>query len=145
MADKPFRCRLITPEARIFDAEVSYAMIPLWDGKIGFMANAGAIVGKLGFGELRVEFVDRYSVGVKVEESGSKRWFISGGFVQNVNNTVTILTGAAIEAERLSEPEARAELAEAAARRSSRLGEMDRITQDRHRARAKLAMIHAVH
>lgn len=143
MADKPFRCRLITPQERVFEADVSYAMVPLWDGKIGVMANTGAVVGKLGFGELRVDFVDRYSVGIKVEESGSKRWFINGGFVQNVNNTLTILASGAIESESLSEQEAKAELAEAAARKATSTTEMDRITDDRQRARAKLAMIHA--
>lgn len=143
MADKPFRCRLVTPQERVFDADISYAMVPLWDGKVGVMANTGALVGKLGFGELRVDFVDRYSVGIKVEESGSKRWFINGGFVQNVNNTLTILASGAIEAEDLTEQEAQAELAEAVARKATTAAEMDRITEDRQRARAKLAMIHA--
>ena len=143
MADKPFKCRLITPQERVFEADVSYAMVPLWDGKIGVMANTGAVVGKLGYGELRVDFVDRYSVGIKVEESGSKRWFINGGFVQNVNNTLTILASGAVDSDELNEQEAKAELAEAAARKSTSTIEMDRITDDRQRARAKLAMIHA--
>ncbi len=143
MADKPFRCRLITPQERVFDADVSYAAVPMWDGKQGFMSNAGAVVGKLGPGELRVEFVDRYSVGVKVEESGSKSWFIDGGFVQNVNNELTILATGAIQAEELNEREAQAELAEAAARKPDQPSQMDQITEQRTRARAKLAMIHA--
>ena len=55
MADKPFRVKLITPEARVLDGQAQYVQVPMWDGMRGFMANAGAVVGKLGFGELRVE------------------------------------------------------------------------------------------
>jgi len=140
MADKPFRCRVITPEARIFDGNVSYAAVPMWDGSRGIMANAGAIVGKLGPGELRIEFVDRYEQGVKLEESGRKRWFIEGGFMQNVQNELTILASRAIEAEQLDAEAARKELAAAQERTSREPGEMDRITESRARARAKLAM-----
>lgn len=140
MADKPFRCRLITPEARVFDAMASYASVPLHDGKMGFMANAGAVVGKLGSGELRVEFVDRYEQNVKLEEAGNKRWFISGGFMQNVNNVLTILASTATPVEQISETDAKAELAEAVARKSVKTDEMDRITDRRHVARAKVAL-----
>jgi F0F1-type ATP synthase epsilon subunit len=140
MADKPFRCRLITPEARVFDAMASYASVPLHDGKVGFMANAGAVVGKLGSGELRVEFVDRYEQNVKLEEAGNKRWFISGGFMQNVNNVLTILASTATPVEQINETDARAELAEAVARKSAKTDEMDRITERRHVARAKVAL-----
>lgn len=143
MADKPFRCKLITPEARVFDSQASYASVPMWDGARGFMANAGAVVGRLGSGELRIEFVDRYEVGVKLEEAGRKCWFISGGFVQFVNNELTILAEGAIEAEKLDAAAARAELAAATEKSSADPQIMERITAERHRARAKLAMIAA--
>ena len=53
MADKSFTCKLITPEARILDAEVTYASVPMHDGQRGIMHLTGAIVGKLGPGRLR--------------------------------------------------------------------------------------------
>lgn len=143
MADKPFRCRLITPDARIFDAKVSYASIPMWDGKIGLMAGAGALVGKLGAGELRIEFVDRYEIGVKLEESGKKSWFIDGGFMQNVNNELTILAAKALEAEGITEAQAKAEVQAANAKSSTNPLEMERITHERQVAMAKLAMVHS--
>ncbi len=140
MADKPFRCRLITPEARVFDAMASYASVPMHDGKMGFLANAGAVVGKLGTGELRVEFVDRYEQNVKLEEAGNKRFFVSGGFMQNVNNVLTILANTATPIDQLNVTDAQAELAEAVARTSTKADEMDRITAQRHAARAKVAL-----
>ncbi|MBL8744985.1 MAG: F0F1 ATP synthase subunit epsilon [Phycisphaerae bacterium] len=143
MADKPFRCKLITPQARIFDAKVSYASVPMWDGKMGVMKGTGAIAGRLGFGELRVEFVDRYEVGVKLEESGHKSWFLEGGFVQNVNDELTILAAGAVELESLDEAAAKAELETANAKSSAVPAEMDEITLLRQKALAKLTTIHA--
>ncbi len=143
MADKPFRCRLITPEARVFDASASYASVPMHDGKVGVMANTGAMVGKLGAGELRVEFVDRYEQGVKLEESGNKRFFIAGGFMQNVNNVLTILASTCKPVNELNAEEAQAELAEAKSRKSLKSEEMDRITEQRNALRVKSALARA--
>lgn len=140
MPDKPFRCKLITPEARVFDASASYVNVPMWDGARGFMANAGAVVGRVGSGELRVEFVDRYEVGIKLEESGGKSWFVSGGFAQFVNNELTILADSAIEAEKVDAESAKAELDAANQKSNPNSDMMDRITADRNRARVKLAM-----
>lgn len=143
MADKPFRCRLITPQARVFDAHAAYVSVPMWDGKRGVMKGASALVGRLGAGELRVEFVDRYEAGVKVEEAGRKSWFVEGGFVQNVNDELTILAEGAVEVDQLDEAEAAKELAEANARSSANPFEMERITRDRQKALAKLGLIHS--
>jgi len=143
MADKPFRVKVITPEARVLDSQAAYVSVPMWDGMRGFMANAGAVVGKLGYGELRVELVDRYEVGVKLQEAGNKRWFIAGGFMQFVNNELTILASSATAAEELKVEDAKAELAEAVAHKSIDTVQMDRITEDRAKARAKLAMARA--
>ena len=140
MSDKPLRCRLITPEARVFDADVKYVNVPMWDGQRGFMKDAAAVVGKLGPGELNVEFLDRSQLGVVLEKGAEGRWFISGGFMQNVGNTLTILATGALQPDSLDEGAAKAELEKAIAKSSKNVLEMDRITEDRARARAKIAM-----
>lgn len=132
MADKTFRCKLITPEERVLDAEVKYASVPLWDGQVGVMHRTGALVGKLGYGPLRLD----------MPHGETKTWFIDGGFMQNVNDELTVLASGAIPEAELDESEAKAELAEAVARKPDSPNLMDRITNDRERARAKLAMIH---
>ena len=131
MADKSFRCRLITRDERVLDAQATYASVPLWDGKAGFMHATAPLVGQVGVGELRVELA----------QGGAKSWFIDGGFMQNVRNELTILAQGAVPADELDESEANAELAEANARRSTDPEEMDRISAERHRARAKLGVI----
>jgi F-type H+-transporting ATPase subunit epsilon len=129
VADKSFTCKLITPEARILDAEVTYASVPMHDGQRGVMHHTSAIVGKLGPGRLRLDFPG----------SGSKSWFIEGGFMQNVNDELTILAQGAVPVEDLDAQEAKAELAEAEARKSRDFEEMEKISAERDKARAKVA------
>jgi F0F1-type ATP synthase epsilon subunit len=130
VADSTFRCRVITPEDNVVDASVTYASVPMWDGQRGFMHATSALVGKLGFGELRLDFA----------QGGSKSWFIDSGFMQNVDDVLTILASGAVAKEELDLTEIKAELAEANARKSDKPAEMERITEDRQRATAKLMM-----
>jgi len=130
MAEKAIRCRVITRQERVLDAQATYVSVPLWDGKSGFLTHTAPFVAKIGAGELRVDLVG----------GGSKSWFVDSGFIQNVGDVLTVLTARAIPAENLNLAEAKAELAEASARRSEDPVEMARITKDRERARAKVAM-----
>ncbi len=130
MPDNAIRCTLITPEARVLDEGATYVDAPLWDGQAGFQANRAPIVAKLGTGELRVDLAS----------GETKRWFIDGGFLQNLGGTVKILAKSAIAAEKITVEEARAELAEANARTAPDGKQMDAITHQRHRAQAKLSM-----
>ena len=130
MAEKAIRCKVITQQERVLDAQVAYVSVPLWDGKAGFMTHTAPFVAKMGAGELRVDMAG----------GGTKSWFVSGGFVQNVGDVLTVLTSRAIPAEDLNAAEAKAELAEASARTSQDPVEMARITRDRDRARAKVQM-----
>ena len=131
MAEKTIRCKLITPEDRVFDAPVTYAQVPLWDGNAGFMHDTGAVVGKLGYGELRLNLPD----------GGNKSWFIASGFMQNVGNELTILAAGATAREEMNLDEARAELAEAVARKPQDLIERKRVDEDAARARGKITML----
>jgi F-type H+-transporting ATPase subunit epsilon len=126
---KTFRCRVITPEARVLDAQAKHVRVPLWDGQAGYLANATALVGKLGYGPLEVELAS----------GETRRWFIEGGFMQNVSNELTVLASGAIAAEDLNRDEIKAELAEANAH--SDVAQMDKITLRRNMARAKLDML----
>ncbi|MBX3353217.1 MAG: ATP synthase F1 subunit epsilon [Phycisphaeraceae bacterium] len=125
---KAFRCRVITPEARLLDEEVSAVNVPMWDGQMGFLNQRAPIVGKLGTGELRLDFTG----------GGERTYFLDGGFAQMVDNRLTILANEAVPAEQINETEAKAELAEAQARQSSDPKEMERITHERTKARTKI-------
>jgi F0F1-type ATP synthase epsilon subunit len=130
MADKTFSCTLITPAARVLDAEVTYASVPMHDGQMGVMHQTGAIVGKLGPGALRLDFPG----------SGSARsWFIEGGFMQNVSDRLTILASGATPVDEIDREETRAALAEAEARKATSAEEMDKLTAERTKLRRKIA------
>ena len=134
------RCKLITPEAALFNDEVEYASVPLWDGLVGVQHGGAPLVAKLGLGELRLDFPDTQGA-----KGGSRSYFLKDGFLRLANNELTLLASSAIPVENLTESECDAELKAAEARvvpegTADRLGEMDRITAARNSARAKLAL-----
>ena len=137
MAAKSFRCRLITPVAQVLDEQVTSAIIPAWDGLFGVLPNRAPIVAKLGLGELTLDFAD----GGK-GRGGRRSFLVEDGFVQMVNNKLTILAAKAIPAESLTVADAQAELREAEARtpdasKNAKV-EADRISADKARARMKV-------
>jgi F-type H+-transporting ATPase subunit epsilon len=139
MAEKTFRCRLITPTAQVFDEPVKYVSLPAWDGLMGILPNRGALVTKLGICALRFDFPDREGA-----RGGSRTYMVEDGFAQMVGNKLTILAGQALPAETLVESEAAAELSEAQHRRPTpgrnTVREMDQISRDRARARLKVRL-----
>ena len=141
MAAKTFRCRLVTPSAQVLDEPVVYASVPAWDGLFGVLPGRAPIVAKLGLGELRLDFPDTGK-----SRGGSRSFLVEDGFVQMVNDKLTILAAKAFPAETLSAGEAEKELAAAERATTSeadpikRRVETDRISKDRARARAKAAM-----
>lgn len=132
---KTFRCRLITREAQVLDEPAVAAVVPAWDGLFGVLPGRAPIVAQLGTGELRLDFPDNGPA-----KGGSRSFFVDDGFVQMVNNELTILAVRAIAAEGLSESEAQAEVSELAARSESGLDEPARrqLREQRQRAGAKL-------
>ena len=140
VASKTFNCRLITPEAKVLDEPVTQAIVPAWDGQIGFLHNRAPMVTKLGIGELRLDFPDENGAA-----GGSRSYFVEDGFAHMVANNLTILAAGAIAEERLSLAEAEAELAEANARRTEGISaqEAESIRRDRQRAQMKVFLARA--
>jgi F-type H+-transporting ATPase subunit epsilon len=89
---KTFRCRLITPTAQVLDDQVTYASVPAWDGLFGVLPDRAPIVAKLGKGKLRLD----YPAG---GAGSSKTFAVEDGFVQMVNNKLTILATKATESK----------------------------------------------
>lgn len=135
MASPPFHLKLITPEARLIDDEVTYVQLPLHDGQAGFLAHRAPLMAKLGLGELRVDFAAGKSGG----GGGSHSYLLEGGFAQMVGNHLTLLAERAIPVEQLNEGEARAELAEAESRNATG-ADLERVTRERELARTKVRL-----
>ena len=72
---------VISPERTIFDGEADSLVIPAWDGQVGVMRGHAPMLVLLGDGEMRVK-----------SAGGEQRFHISGGFMQVVDDVVTILS-----------------------------------------------------
>lgn len=95
-------CTLTTPEELVFEGAVDSVTVPAADGEMGFLPRHAPIVGSLGFGELRVASQD----------GGQQAFFVNGGFVQVVDDRVTVLAVEAQAVADLDAESARADLAE---------------------------------
>lgn len=140
MAESTFQCKLITPEAKVLDEPVTYASVPAWDGLFGVLPNRAPIVAKLGLGELRLDFP-----GASGARGGSRSFLVEDGFVQMVNNRLTILAAKAIPTESITASDAKAELAEADARTvpegtPDAKATKERLARDRRRAQLKVRL-----
>lgn len=135
MAEKSFRCRLITPEAQVMDGPVTAAVIPCWDGQMGILPDRAPIVALLGLGELRLDFPDTSS-----GKGGSRSYLVEGGFAHMLSNSLTILAQRATPAEQISESEAQRELAAVTARGANATDTMqkERARKEKERAEQKV-------
>lgn len=76
------RCVVVTPERTEIDLTASAVTVPLFDGELGILKNHSPLVGRLGFGVLRIKDVG----------GSASQYFIEGGFVQVAENVVSVLT-----------------------------------------------------
>ena len=101
------RCVIVTPEKTVRDAQADFVAAPLFDGELGIAPNHTPLIGRLGYGELRV------NLGGSVE-----RYYVEGGLLEVLNDVVSILTEKALPAAEIDEAVARERLLAAQERRA---------------------------
>jgi F-type H+-transporting ATPase subunit epsilon len=84
-------CVVVTPERALLDEPADFIALPLYDGELGVLPGRAPLIGRLGYGELRIR-----------RGGDTRRFFIDGGFAQVRDNTVTVLTGRAVKAEEIN-------------------------------------------
>lgn len=99
------KCVVVTPEETAFEKDASVVVVPLYDGEFGINAKHSPMIGRLGYGELRI------TTGGQVE-----RYYVDGGFVQVADDVVTLLTGRVVPADELDGDAAAAQLQDAMSR-----------------------------
>jgi F-type H+-transporting ATPase subunit epsilon len=121
---------VVTPEATVLDKQVDFVALPLFDGEIGIGRGRAPMIGRLGYGELRLR-----------EGSGQARYYVDGGFVQVADNVVSVLTPKAVPAEAIDPAVAAEQLSAARARRanSEELLEMRDRLERQARAQIRIA------
>jgi F-type H+-transporting ATPase subunit epsilon len=127
----PFRCVIVTPEQQVLDESLDQAILPAHDGLIGVLTDRAPLLVKLGQGPLRVDLAG----------GQARHFYVEGGVAQMKDNRLTILTSEATPANEIDAEAARAEYAEALARRvTDQHGHDDRERQlARARAKQQLA------
>jgi F-type H+-transporting ATPase subunit epsilon len=93
MVDAPTRelhCVVVTPERALVDEAADFVALPLYDGELGVLPGRAPLIGRLGYGELRLR-----------RGGQTRRFFVDGGFVQVRDNTVSVLTPRALRAEEI--------------------------------------------
>ena len=58
LLDRPLRCVVVTPEATILDRPAEFVALPLYDGEIGIGRGHSPLIGRLGYGEMRLRTDD---------------------------------------------------------------------------------------
>jgi F-type H+-transporting ATPase subunit epsilon len=127
------QCVIVTPERAVLDQRADFVAVTMYDGELGVLPGRAPLVGRLGFGELRLR-----------QDSNTKRFFIDGGFVQVRDNVVSVLTPHAQTAESIN-VEAASQALEAARVPGKTPEEQENQLKAQERARAKLRVAHRQH
>jgi F-type H+-transporting ATPase subunit epsilon len=98
-------CIVVTPEQTALDVKADFIALPLYDGEIGIAPGHSPMIGRLGFGEMRLKTASKVL-----------RYYVDGGFVQVANDVVSVLTNRAVPAEQLDAESALADLKAASSR-----------------------------
>lgn len=112
------QCIVVTPEMTALDTIADFVALPLFDGEYGVAINHSPVIGRLGYGELRIK-----------HGAALQRFYVDGGFVQIADNVVSVLTNRAIPAEAIDRHAAEDQLRTAQSRNAA--GEEQLAIRDR--------------
>ena len=96
------QCVVVTPEKTEVDVRATSVTVPLFDGEMGILKGHSPLVGRLGYGVLRMQV-----------DGQLQRYFVEEGLVQVNNNVVSILTDKVTSMTKLT-PDLAAKATEAA-------------------------------
>jgi F-type H+-transporting ATPase subunit epsilon len=118
------KCVIVTPEKALLDESADFIVVPMVDGELGIAHNRQPLIGRLGFGELRI-----------TQGGQVKHYFVDGGFVQVRDNVVTVLTSKAVPAREIKTSAAQETLRSANVQTAA---DQDTLQKAQQRARAQL-------
>jgi F-type H+-transporting ATPase subunit epsilon len=119
--------KVVTAESSLYNGEANMVQAPGTDGELGILPHHAALLTTLQPGTLEVRI------------NGTERaFFVSGGFLEVSNNTVTVLADTAEHAESIDEARAQE------ARRSAE-ERLKGVRSNTERAEAQIALQRAIH
>lgn len=127
-SNSSLRVIVVTPESTVVDTTADFVALPLVDGEYGVAPLHSPMIGRLGYGELRIRSAGRVD-----------RYYADGGFVQVNGEVVSVLTNRAMPASMIDPAIANEQLRTAIGRKAAGAEELairDRqITQARGQLR----------
>lgn len=102
MADTKVRCVVVTPEKTELDTQCDALSLPLYDGEAGILPGRSPMVGRLGFGLLKLR-----------TGSTTEKWYVDGGFVQVTRDGVYVLTDRLLKQDKINKAQAEEDLQKA--------------------------------
>jgi F-type H+-transporting ATPase subunit epsilon len=85
------QCVVVTPEQTELDVQADSVTVPMFDGEMGILKGHSPLVGRLGYGILRI-----------AGGGGTEEYFVEGGFIQVAKNVVSILTDKLVGKEEIT-------------------------------------------
>jgi F-type H+-transporting ATPase subunit epsilon len=95
----PLTVTVVTPEQTALETQADFVALPLFDGEIGIAPNHSPLIGRLGYGEMRIKGAGQ-----------TQTYYIDGGFVQVADNVVAVLTNRAFPSKNVDPAAAEAQL-----------------------------------
>ena len=120
-------CIVVTPEQTVRETTADFVAVTLFDGEIGIGPGHTPLIGRLGFGELRIR-----------HGKETERFYVEGGFVEVVGDAISLLTHRAIPADMIDEEAAHQQIATAGNRVAHKPELMAARDQDTAKGRAQL-------
>lgn len=99
---------VVTPEETVVETSADSLVLPLFDGEAGVLKGHAPMIGRLGYGEMRITSGNETST-----------YYVDGGFVQVADDVVSVLTGRAMLPTQLDAEAAAKQLEEGLARKAS--------------------------
>jgi F-type H+-transporting ATPase subunit epsilon len=101
-------CTVVTPEQTALETKAEFVALPLYDGEIGIAPGHSPLIGRLGYGEMRIK-----------SGGTTQSFYVDGGFVQVADNVVAVLTNRALPSRQLDAAAAESQLAAALQRQAN--------------------------
>ena len=95
-------CIVVTPDKTVVEQEANFVAFPLYDGEYGVLKGHTPMVGRLGAGELRI----------KTPDGTTESYFVDGGFVEVLDDEISLLTTRAYPISEIDPVEVRQEIDE---------------------------------
>ena len=123
------QCVVVTPERAVLDQTVDFVALPMYDGELGVLPGRAPLIGRLGYGEMRIRHGNQ-----------TTHFYVDSGFAQIRNNVVTVLTPRALRADEIDMRAAQDKLnrAETTAGTPAAQAELEK-NQQRARAQVRIA------